>query len=167
MDSRVIPYQLTKHILTFPMSVSEEFKVVSQVADQIEIKENILSPEDFVRLKLAAGFPGVPVEQAKKALAGGLVNVSALYNGNLVGMGRLVGDGAMYWYLQEIIILPEYQLQGIGTKIVNYLVDYAVSHSGAGRITTIGGVSAKGKEGFYQKLGFDIIPNGIKKMIEL
>ena len=141
--------------------------MVSQIADQIEIKENILSPKDFVRLKLAAGFADVPLDQAKRALAGGLVNVSALYNGDLVGMGRLVGDGAMYWYLQEIIILPEYQRQGIGTKIVNYLVNYAVSHSGAGRITTIGGVSAKGKEGFYQKLGFDVIPNGIKKIVEL
>jgi hypothetical protein len=31
----------------------------------------------------------------------------------------------------------------------------------------IGGVSAKGKERFYEKMGFDIIPNGIKKMIEI
>ena len=31
----------------------------------------------------------------------------------------------------------------------------------------IGGVSAKGKEPFYDKLGFEVIPNGIRKMIEL
>lgn len=24
-------------------------------------------------------------------------------------MVRLVGDGVLYWYLQEIIVLPEYQ----------------------------------------------------------
>ena len=96
-----------------------------------------------------------------------MINVSALLDGQLVGMGRMVGDGAMYWYLQEIIILPEYQKMGIGTKIVNYLIDYAVEHSATGTFTTIGGVSAKGKEGFYSKLGFDIIPNGIKKIIEI
>ena len=28
-------------------------------------------------------------------------------------------------------------------------------------------IKLKGKEPFYEKLGFDIIPNGIKKMIEL
>ena len=106
-------------------------------------------------------------EIAKRALEGGLINVSALLDGQLVGMGRMVGDGAMYWYLQEIIILPEYQKIGIGTKIVNYLIDYAVEHSATGTFTTIGGVSAKGKEGFYSKLGFDIIPNGIKKIIEI
>ena len=39
---------------------------------------------------------------------------------------RLVGDGAMYWYLQEIIILPQFQRKGIGTMIVNHLVDYGL-----------------------------------------
>ena len=80
---------------------------------------------------------------------------------------RLVGDGAMYWYLQEIIILPQFQRKGIGTMIVNHLVDYARENSTTGKFTTIGGVSAKGKEPFYEKIGFEVIPNGITKMIEM
>ncbi len=56
---------------------------------------------------------------------------------------------------------------GIGTMIVNHLVNYAVNNFFTGRFTTIGGVSAKGKEGFYQKLGFELISNGIRKMIEI
>ena len=142
-------------------------KLETQIANQIELKENILAAEDFVRLRVTNGFAEVPLEHARRALAGGLINVSAIYNGTLVGMGRMVGDGAMYWYLQEIMVLPEYQKQGIGTKIVNYLTDYAVLHSATGKFTTIGGVAAKGKEGFYRKLGFEIIPNGMKKMIEI
>lgn len=137
------------------------------ILDEIEIVENVLTPEDFVRLRTAAGFADIPLPHATRALKNGLVNVSALCDGELVGMGRLVGDGAMYWYLQEIIVLPEYQGQGIGRKIVNYLVEYVILHSSTGKFTTIGGVSAKGKEGFYQKLGFEIIPNGIKKMVEI
>ena len=134
---------------------------------KVELVENILIPEDFVRLRNATGFADIPIEHAKRALEGGLVNVSALYDGELVGMGRLVGDGAMYWYLQEIIVLPEYQKQGIGTQIVNHLVDYAVKNSSTGKFTSIGGVSARGKESFYEKLGFEIIPNGIRKMVEI
>lgn len=107
------------------------------------------------------------MDHAKKALQNGLINVSAIYNGKLVRMGRLVGDGAMYWYLQEIIILPQFQRKGIGTMIVNHLVDYARANSVIGKFTTIGGVSAKGKEPFYEKMGFEIISNGIKKMIEI
>ena len=137
------------------------------ILDEIEIVENVLTPEDFVRFRTATFFDDIPLPHATRALKNGLVNVSALCDGELVGMGRLVGDGAMYWYLQEIIVLPEYQGQGIGRKIVNYLVEYAILHSSTGKFTTIGGVSAKGKEGFYQKLGFEIIPNGIKKMVEI
>ena len=134
---------------------------------EIILVDNILQAEDFVRLRIAAGFAEVPVEHARKALQNGLINVSAMYNGELVGMGRLVGDGAMYWYLQEIIILPQFQRKGIGTMIVNHLVDYAKASSTSGKFTTIGGVSAKGKEPFYEKMGFEIISNGMIKMIEI
>ncbi len=47
------------------------------------------------------------------------------------------------------------------------LVDYARENSTTGKFTTIGGVSAKGKEPFYEKIGFEVISNGIKKMIEI
>ena len=80
---------------------------------------------------------------------------------------RLVGDGAMYWYLQEIIILPQFQRKGIGTMIVNHLVDYARENSTTGKFTTIGGVSAKGKEPFYEKYGFHSSPTGMRKTVEI
>ena len=137
------------------------------VCKEIRLIDNIVHAEDFIRLRIEAGFVEIPLEHARKALQNGLINVSAIYNGELVGMGRLVGDGAMYWYLQEIVILPQFQRKGIGTMIVNHLVDYAKANSTTGKFTTIGGVSAKGKEPFYEKLGFDIISNGIKKMIEI
>ena len=133
---------------------------------EIELIDNVLNAEDFVRLRIETGFAEVPLEHARRALENGLINVSAYYQGKLIGLGRLVGDGAMYWYLQEIIVLPEYQKKGVGTQIVNHLIGYAKENSKTCKFTTIGGVSAKGKEGFYQKLGFEIISNGIKKMIE-
>ncbi len=141
--------------------------MAARIADQTVLQNNVLQPQDFVRLRVLTGFADIPIEHAKRALDGGLINVSAIYGDQLIGMGRMVGDGAMYWYLQEIIVLPEFQKQGVGAKIVNHLVDYAVSHSTTGKFTTIGGVSAKGKEDFYRKLGFEIISNGIQKTIEI
>lgn len=137
------------------------------VREEIRLVDNILQAEDFVRLRIETGFAEIPVEHARKALQNGLVNVSALYRGELVGMGRLVGDGAMYWYLQEIIVLPQFQGRGIGRLIVNHLVEYARVNSASGKFTTVGGVSARGKEPFYEKMGFEIISNGIIKMIEI
>ena len=78
------------------------------VCGEVRLVDNILQAEDFVRLRIETGFARIPVEHARKALKNSLINVSAIYQNELVGMGRLVGDGAMYWYLQEIIILPRF-----------------------------------------------------------
>lgn len=77
--------------------------------EDIIIVDNNLKPEDFIRLRLEAGFMETPMEQAKKALANGLFTASALCGDKIVGMGRLIGDGAMYWYIQDVAVMPEYQ----------------------------------------------------------
>ena len=72
------------------------------VCEKIRFVDNVLQPEDFIRLWIEAGFVEIPVNHARKALQNGLINVFVIYN------GELVGDGTMYWYLQEIIILPPF-----------------------------------------------------------
>lgn len=150
------------HLKANPINREGE-NTIENICGEIRLVDNVLQADDFIRLRIEAGFVEIPMDHAKKALQNGLINVSAIYKGELVGMGRLVGDGAMYWYLQEIIVLPRFQRKGIGTMIVNHLVDYARANSITGKFTTIGGVSAKGKELFYEKMGFEIISNGMKK----
>lgn len=129
--------------------------------------ENQLSPEDFIRLKVATGFWERPVEQVKVALENGLFNVSAVCDGKVIGMGRLVGDGAMYWYLQEIIVLPEYQGFGIGKSIVSRLLEYIKDNSISGTNVSIGLTAVKGKEGFYEKFGFNVHSQGMLKYMDI
>lgn len=65
-----------------------------------------------------------------------------------------VGDGAMYWYLQEIVVHPDYQGKGIGKSIVNRLIEHVKSTAIPGSQVTIGLSAAKGKDAFYEKFGF-------------
>lgn len=134
---------------------------------QYELVDNVLSAEDFVRLKVAAGFKERPLEQVEKALRNGLFNVSAVCGGQVVGMGRLVGDGAMYWYLQEIIVLSEYQGKGIGKSIVNRLLEHIRETAIPGTGVEVGLTAVKGKEPFYEKFGFSCGSSGMKKWIEI
>ena len=134
---------------------------------QYELVDNVLSAEDFIRLKVATGFIDRPLQQVEKALKNGLFNVSAVCDGNVIGMGRLVGDGAMYWYLQEIIVLPEYQGKGIGKSIVNRLIEHIKSEAVPGTKIEIGLTAVKGKEPFYEKFGFSVCPTGMKKQMEI
>ena len=112
-------------------------------------------------MKVATGFRNRPIEQVEKALENDLFDVVAIVNNEVVGMGRLVGDGVMYWYLQEIIVLPEYQGRGIGTSIVNYLLDYIKKHTIEETFTSVGLTAAEGKSTFYERFGFQNC-NGIR-----
>lgn len=44
--------------------------------------------------------------------------------GKLIGFLRAVGDGYSILYIQDIIVLPEYQRQGIGTQLLRRTLDY-------------------------------------------
>jgi GNAT superfamily N-acetyltransferase len=127
--------------------------------------ENQLKAEDFIRLKFSAGFRERPLELVERALANNLYDIIAVKDDEVIGMGRLVGDGVMYWYLQEIVVLPEYQGEGIGTAIVNKLLEYISEHTEEGNFTSVGLTAAEGKEGFYERFGF-AKSRGMTKYIE-
>lgn len=118
------------------------------------LKENELTAKDFIRLKVVTGFRDRPIEQVEKALENNLFDVIAVCNDEVIGMGRLVGDGVMYWYLQEIIVLPEFQGKGIGTRIVDRLLEYIKDNTTPGTFVSIGLTAATGKDTFYEKFGF-------------
>lgn len=121
---------------------------------EYQLIENKLNAKDFIDLKIATGFRDRPLEQVEKALSNNLFDVIAVSNNKVIGMGRLVGDGVMYWYLQEIIVLPEFQGNGIGTHIVNRLLEFIGDNTIPGTFTSIGLTAAEGKDTFYEKFGF-------------
>lgn len=45
--------------------------------------------------------------------------IGAYVDQKLVGIIRVVGDGYSIIYIQDILILPEYQHHGIGTALIN------------------------------------------------
>lgn len=121
--------------------------------------ENRLTAKEFNALRTSCGMLEKPLPQVQKALENGLFSISVFDKGTIVGMGRLVGDGSMYWYVQDVAVLPPYQGQGIGKEIMLRLIHHVKTQSQAGTVTTIGLMAAKGKEGFYTKLGFHSRPN--------
>jgi GNAT superfamily N-acetyltransferase len=125
----------------------------------ITFVDNGLTPEIATRLFGSVGWYVRPEEQYAKALDNSLFSVTVVCGGSVVGMGRLIGDGVMDWYVKDIIVLPEYQGRGIGRGIMEYLLNYIKKHSISGAIGTVVLMAAKGKEEFYKKLGFRVRPN--------
>ena len=79
-------------------------------------------------------------------------------NNETIGMGRIVGDGAIYFYIQDIVVHPDHQGNGLGQKIMQALVDYLKDH--APEKAFVGLFASHGKVEFYERFHFkDYSPN--------
>jgi GNAT superfamily N-acetyltransferase len=126
---------------------------------EIVYYENTITVKDLYFLQNSVGFGKANLMQAEKAIKNSLFCISAKVNGQIAGMGRVIGDGARIFYLQDVFIAPEYQRMGIGTEIVIRMVNYIKANAFEDAHTAIGLMAAKGKEDFYVKLGFRLRPN--------
>ena len=118
----------------------------------IELSTVPPTAEEFLELRAACGWGAVEPAIAERALAAGLLGVVARDGIRLAGFGRVVGDGVLYFYLQDVIVRPEFRGQGVGRLIVEALLDEVLRQAPVG--ATIGLMAAEGKEGFYEKFGF-------------
>lgn len=62
-------------------------------------------------------------DMLKRAYAGSMCALGAYDGEKLVGMVRAVGDGASIMFIQDLLILPQYQRMGIGTRLMNALME--------------------------------------------
>jgi GNAT superfamily N-acetyltransferase len=124
----------------------------------IKIKENLLTTSEFIFLFNSVGWSAPTEEQTAKALAHTLRTFSVFNNDSLVGMGRLLGDCAMSYYVKDIAILPDYQGKGVGKKLMQHMITYIKKQLPQGWKVSLELISTKGKEGFYGKFGFEERP---------
>jgi GNAT superfamily N-acetyltransferase len=62
-------------------------------------------------------------------------------------MGRVVGDGGIYFYVQDVIVVPEWQRRGIGSEIMNAIMAFVGSNASPGAF--VGLMAARGAAQFY------------------
>lgn len=110
------------------------------------------SVKDFMQLRALMGWGLISERQAALSIERSLA-FAVIYEGEqLLAMGRLVGDGALFFYLQDIVVHPEYQRRGLGREVMRQLEIYLsqVALPGA----TVGLLAAKGNEAFYTEFGY-------------
>ncbi|MBR5717801.1 MAG: GNAT family N-acetyltransferase [Clostridia bacterium] len=59
----------------------------------------------------------------EEAYANSLCVLGAYDDDRLIGIIRAVGDGQTIVFVQDIIVLPEHQRKGIGTKLLKAVID--------------------------------------------
>jgi ribosomal protein S18 acetylase RimI-like enzyme len=122
-----------------------------------ELVEKLPSAEEYNQLRQSVGWHVYETDVAAASLPNSLYGVCAFANTEIIGMARVLGDGGLVYYIQDVIVKLAYQGQGIGTKMMDKVMDYLRAHARNG--TYIGLMAAKGKEPFYERYGFIRRPN--------
>ncbi len=140
-----------------PLSNKQEKKSAIERSDIMPVSDITLTtrPPDakaFAALRETAGWNNPAMAVIQKSIGNSLFWVCLYSEETLIGCGRLIGDGAMYFYLQDVIVHPAFQELGLGARIMESINGYIAEHCPAG--STAGLLAAKGKEGFYAKYGF-------------
>ena len=128
----------------------------------IRFSEDRLSVAEYLRLRESVGWKKLTERQAELALENCIYCISAYDDTSdqpggsrkLIGMGRIVGDGAVICYIQDLIVLPEYHRMGVGSMLIKQLKRYVTSLSADGEEMMLALMCAKGREDFYKKHGF-------------
>jgi ribosomal protein S18 acetylase RimI-like enzyme len=119
---------------------------------------NQISVEDYNNLRKSVGWNKIKPERAQKGINNSVCFVAA-DGGKTVGLARLISDGGYVSAIYDVIILPEYQGQGIGKSLMINVMEYIMSDLEEGENQMICLFAAKGKETFYKKFGFLERPN--------
>jgi len=124
----------------------------------LRYEEGVPNPEDYNRLRRDAGWPVVDETVSAQSLVRSCFSVCVYEGSELVGMGRVVGDGGLCFYIQDVIVVRTHQGAGVGDaimrRIMKFISEHAVEH------TYVGLMSAVGKESFYHRYGFTSRPTG-------
>ena len=89
----------------------------------------------------------------EQALSHSLVIYVALDGDAVVGLIRLIGDGFSSIFVQDLIVLPSYQRQGIGSSLMKEALE---DYKDAYQVQLVIEQTEK-NVGFYRSLGFEIL----------
>ena len=121
--------------------------------------ERFPTPQEYNMLTEAVGW-GIKKESIiEEALKNTLYSLCVYDEDKLIGYGRLLGDKTIFLYIHNVMVLPEYQNQHIGSQIVTLLLKQVDVYKQVNPDIRTYICAAKGKESFYERFGFIARPN--------
>lgn len=111
-----------------------------------------LSVEEYLELRRLAGMSAFSPEAARIGLLNSLCIVTAKADGQLIAMGRMVGDGGGFAQVTDVAVRPSHQRNGLGTGVMTRLMAWADSNLLRGCYISL--IADPGAEDLYEHFGF-------------
>ena len=118
-------------------------------------KQEIVKLEDVLHLYQAVSWTNYTnqPQMLEQALSHSLAIYLALDGDAVVGLIRLVGDGFSSVFVQDLIVLPTYQRQGIGSALMKQaLEDFKEAYQ-----VQLATEQTEKNVGFYRSMGFETL----------
>ena len=125
------------------------------------IEENTLTYEEYLEIITEIGWKC----PSKRLIEAGLQNSETakyVIDNETVGIARMVTDYGYMGLIADVMVKPKYQGQGIGTALINNLLDRAMNKLEEGESMMIQLLAASGKKHFYEKFGFKDKPQTVE-----
>jgi ribosomal protein S18 acetylase RimI-like enzyme len=94
-------------------------------------------------------------EKLKIAAENSYTVCSAYAEQKIIGFGRAISDGHYQSAIYDVVVLPEFQNQGVGKSIMEALLEKLPKSA------TVLIFVAPGKQGFYRRFGFGNLKTGM------
>lgn len=108
--------------------------------------------EDYLRLRQVAGLSPFSREAAERGLPNSVFGVCLMRGEEVVGMGRIIGDGGCFFQVTDIAIEPAHQGRGLAKWIMQALADFIATLPKSAYVSLIADVPANC---LYAQFGFD------------
>ncbi len=118
-------------------------------------KQEIVKLEDVLHLYQVVGWTNYTnqPQMLEQALSHSLAIYLAFDGEKIVGLIRLVGDGFSSVFVQDLIVLPTYQRQGIGSALMKQaLEDFKEAYQ-----VQLATDQTEKNVGFYRSMGFETL----------
>ena len=118
-------------------------------------KQDVVKLEDVLHLYQAVGWTNYTnqPQMLEQALPHSLAVYLAFDGEKIVGLIRLVGDGFSSVFVQDLIVLPSYQRQGIGSALMKEALE---DYKDAYQVQLVTDQTER-TLGFYRSMGFEIL----------
>lgn len=118
--------------------------------------KNTISADEVNFLRASVGFRQILPEQLNSGLNGSAFIVAAYDNKQVIGMARLIWDGGIVALIPNILVLPEYQKQGIENEMITRIIDFLKSSLKPGFSIQLDIKAWNGQESICEDIGFQI-----------
>jgi ribosomal protein S18 acetylase RimI-like enzyme len=137
---------------------------------RFSVETRLPSADELIELYRAVGwsaYTDVPQRLVDAVAASHLVLTAREDDGSLIGLVRTVSDGHTIVYIQDLLVAPSCQRQGVGGS----LLDEVVRRSSHIRQNVLLTDAEAGQRAFYESRGFsethDVRPNELRSFVRM